>query len=34
MFVTEKELAVKIAEIDGIEINYVNLAEASEQQVL
>ena len=33
MLMAEKELAIKIAEIDGVEINDVNLTETSEDKI-
>jgi hypothetical protein len=33
MFVSEEELAVKVAEVDCVEIDYVNFAEASQGKV-
>ena len=34
MFVTKKELTIEVAEVDGVQINYVDLAEAGENKVL
>ena len=34
MFVTKKELTIEVAEVDGVQINYMDLAEAGENKVL
>ena len=34
MFVTEKKLSIEVAEVDGVQINDVDLAEAGENKVL
>ena len=34
MFETEEKLAIQIAQVDGIEIDDVNFAEAGEEEVL
>lgn len=34
MFVTEKELTIEVAEVDGVQINDVDFAEAGENKVL
>ena len=34
MFVTKKELTIEVAEVDGVQINNVDLAEAGENKVL
>lgn len=34
VFVTEEELSIQVAEVYGIEVDYVNFAEASEDKVL
>ena len=33
MFLTEKELPIEVAKIDGIQVNNVNLAKAGEHEV-
>lgn len=33
MFVSEEELAVEVAQIDGVEVDDVNFAETSENEV-
>jgi hypothetical protein len=34
VLVAEQELAVQIAEVDGVEVDYVDVAEADEDEVL
>ena len=34
MFVSEEELAIEVAEVDGVEIDDVDLAEAGQGEVL
>ena len=34
MLLTEKKLAIEVAEINGVEVDYMNLTEAGEDEVL
>lgn len=34
MFIAEQKLAVQVAEVDGVQVNDVDLSKASENQVL